>query len=236
MIKKSRLFLLAWMSGKMAKRILYLGLDPCHYKGQGEVTHWPIIQIVPRPISDPAIREALQNFDHYSHIIVTSKSTVAILRNYLPQLGIDLQKWAQKLTLAIGQVTARHLHVCGITPYRIAQEETAEGIIQELQQLPLKNAHIFWPHSAQARAIIKDFLTTQEIPHTTCILYEPKPQVPSTLPDLKDFDEIVLTSPSTVEAFFNIFGSFPSHIHITTIGPITARFLKERQHFHQNLV
>lgn len=211
----------------MSKRILYLGLDPSHYAGRGEVIHWPIIQIVPRPLSDPTICTALKNFDHYSHIIVTSKSTVAILRDYLPRLDVDMQKWTQKMTLAVGKVTAEHLKACGIIAYRVAQEETAEGIIQELQQLPLQHAHVFWPHSSQARPAIKEFLMTQDISHTTCILYDPKPQIPGTLPDLEVFDEIIFTSPSTAEAFLNIFGAVPSHIQVTTIGPITASFLKQ---------
>lgn len=213
----------------MPKRILYLGLDPSHYASQEEIIHWPIIRIVPRPINDPTICEALQNFDSYSHIIITSKSTAAILHHYLIQLDIDIQKWSHKMTLAVGKVTAKHLQAYGITPYRVAQEETAEGIIQELQQLPLKDAHVFWPHSAQARSIIKDFLTIQHIRHTTCIFYEPEHYISHPLPHLELFDEIVFTSPSTVEAFLKIFGSFPPNIQITPIGPITANFLTEKQ-------
>jgi uroporphyrinogen-III synthase len=213
----------------MPKRILYLGLDPSHYVANGEVIHWPIIQIVPRPLTEPSVHDSLSNFTHYSHLIVTSKSTVAILQDYLPRLGIDRQIWAAKATLAVGQVTAKHLQACGITPLKVAQEETAEGIIHELQQLPLQQAHVFWPHSSQARSIIKDFLMTQKIRHTTCILYDPKPCVPETIPCLDNVDEIVFTSPSTVEAFLAIFGTLPSHIPLSAIGPITARFLEEKK-------
>jgi uroporphyrinogen-III synthase len=214
----------------MPKRILYLGLDPTHYHASGEIIHWPIIQIVPRLLSEPAIYQALSNFENYSHVIVTSKSTVAILLNYLSQLKIDLHTWTQKITLAIGQVTAKHLKAYGIIPARIAQEETAEGIIQELKQLPLEQAHVFWPHSAQARSVIKDFLVAQGIQHTTCMLYNSKPQTSDTLPNLEHINEIVFTSPSTVEAFLHIFGTFPSHLELVAIGPVTDRFLKEKRH------
>jgi uroporphyrinogen-III synthase len=212
----------------MPKRILYLGLDPTHYQGQGEITHWPIIQIFPRPLSEPTVYQALRHFEHYSHILVTSKSTVAILHEYLPQLGIHLPIWANKTTLAIGQVTAKSLQACGITPAQIAQEETAEGMIQMLKQLPLELAHVFWPHSAQARPLIKNFLVTHLIRHTTCILYEPRLQISEILPDLESFDEIVFTSPSTVEAFLQIFKTMPFHIQAIAIGPITAHALKEK--------
>lgn len=212
----------------MPKRILYLGLDPGNYKAIGEITHWPIIQIVARSLSDPSLHQALKNFDCYSHLLITSKSTVTILQNYLPSLGIELYTWAKKITLTVGQATAQHLiKTCGIHPLRIAQEETAEGLIEQLKQLPLKDAHVFWPHSSQARPIIKNFLTNHKIGHTTCILYDPKPvSPPKTFSSLEEFDEIVFTSPSTIEAFLSIFGQFPKEIQLTSIGPITANHLK----------
>lgn len=207
------------------KRILYLGLDPTHYISQGEIVHWPIIQIVRRPLSDPLIKQALQDFDRYSHVIITSKSTVAILQEYLPQLGIDLQSWQAKSTLAVGKVTAKHLNALGIYPASIAEEETAEGIIQDIQKLSLKSSHFFWPHSSQSRPLIKDFLITQNARLTDCILYDPISHVPGPLPDLNHFDEIVFTSPSTVDAFLSIFGSFPVHVQLTAIGPVTMQYL-----------
>jgi uroporphyrinogen-III synthase len=213
----------------MSKRILYLGLDPTHYACKGEVFHWPIIQIIPRPLSEPSVQQALHHFQQYSHVIITSKSTVAILKDYLARLGIELQIWKQKTTLAVGQVTAKHLEACGIKPAKVAQEETAEGMIHELAQMSLEDAHVFWPHSAQARPVIKDFLVNRHIRHTTCQLYDTKSQVPGALPNLADFDEIVFTSPSTIEAFLQIFGTFPSQIELVAIGPITARFLEAQQ-------
>lgn len=213
----------------MSKRILYLGLDPTHYQTSGELIHWPIIQIVPRPLSEPSVFDALNHFEHYSHLIVTSKSTVTILKDYLSQLGIEQQKWAAKATIAVGQITANHLKSYGIIPIRIAREETAEGIIEELKQLSLDQAHVFWPHSSQARQVIKEFLVANSIRHTTCVLYDPKPQLPGTLPSLETFDEIVFTSPSTIQAFLTFFSQFPTHAKLVTIGPITAHFLEEQK-------
>jgi uroporphyrinogen-III synthase len=212
----------------MSKHILYLGLDPTHYQTDGEIFHWPIIQIVPRPLQDSALQQSLSHFNTYSHILITSKSTVRILKDYLPRLNIPLSVWANKMTLAVGQVTAQHLYESGISPTLIAQEETAEGLIEELKHLNLKQAHVFWPHSARARSVIPDFLRIHHIRHTTCVLYEPHSCAPDQLPVLEDFDEIVFTSPSTVEAFLNIFSKFPSHARLKTIGPVTARFLEEQ--------
>ncbi len=208
-------------------RILYLGLDPTHYQAQkdGQITHWPIIRIVPRPLTDPSIQHALAAFDNYSHVIFTSKSAVAILHDYLNRFGIPLESWAAKMTLAVGQVTAKHLGGYGIKASIVSQEETAEGLLNELQQLPLKQAHLFWPHSAQARSVIRDFFIDQGIRYTACPLYDTETYVPGSLPNLSAFDEIVFTSPSTIKAFLEIFGQLPTHLLLTSIGPVTASFL-----------
>lgn len=207
------------------KKILYLGLDPTHYPAPGEVTHWPIIQIVPRPLSDPSIHHALRRFDEYTHVIVTSKSVVGILKDYLPLLGIAFASWAAKTTLAVGKATAKHLQASGINPARIAIEERAEGLLHEIKQLDLKNARFFWPHSSKSRPVITDFFEAQSIECTPCILYDPKPRIPGKLPVLENYDEIVFTSPSTIDAFLEIFGQFPPHLTLTPIGPVTARHL-----------
>ena len=208
--------------------ILYLGLDPTHYHAKGPVTHWPIIQIIPRPLSELALHNALNNFEQYTHVIITSKSSIPILQDYLTRLAIPLQIWTAKVTLAVGQATAKCLEACGIIPFKIAQEETAEGLIKELKQLDLKNAHLFWPHSSKARPVIDDFLTASAIRYTSCNLYEPKLNIPGELPSLESFDEIVFTSPSTVDAFLEIFKQFPLHSRLTTIGPITANHLSTK--------
>ena len=211
------------------KQTLYLGLDPTHYQGDGEVTHWPIIQIIPRPLSDPLLQKALKRFAEYTHVIVTSKSTVAILKEYLPQAGIPLAIWAAKSTLAVGKVTAQHLQACGIPPARVAGEETAEGIIHEIRQLNLKNPHFFWPHSSKARPVIEEFLAAHAIPHTSCILYDPEVHIPGKPPELSVYDEIIFTSPSTIDAFLELFERFPAHANCVPIGPVTARYLELRR-------
>lgn len=209
----------------MSKNILYLGLDPSQQSGDGQITHWPIIKIVRRPFTEPAIQQALSNFEQYTHILITSKSTVGILCDYLTQIGIPQQIWAKKITLAVGCVTGKHLETSGIIPTAIAQEETAEGLVEELKKMDLARSHVFWPHSAKARPVIKDFLSENHIRFTDCVFYEPHPNIPAELPKLKTFDEIIFTSPSTVDAFLQIFGGFPMHVRLTPIGPVTARYL-----------
>lgn len=207
------------------KKILYLGLDPSSYIAQGHVTHCPLIRIVPRSIEEPAIQQALQAFSSYTHIILTSKSTVDILLPYLAASGYSASNWKDKTIFVVGQATAKRLQHWQIEPNFIAKQETAEGIIADLQNCHLKNAQCFWPHSAQARSVITDFCRLQEIPLISCILYDTQFQIPSSLPEIESFDEIVFTSPSTVQAFLQIYSKIPCHKQLTALGPITEVYL-----------
>lgn len=223
-------------NGSNIKQVLYLGLDPTHYKEEGQLTHCPLIQIHPRSLEEPAIGQALQHFSSYTHVLITSKSTIPVLLDFLAHFGYTVQDWAKKMTLAIGQVTAHHLSAQGIHSYRIAQEETAEGLVKELSSLPLQDAHVFWPHSAQSRSIISDFFHRHQFSLRECIVYETRFLYPHPLPDLNQFDEIVFTSPSTVEAFLHVFKRFPIHPRLTPIGPVTAACLSSHKEMQDNNV
>lgn len=208
------------------KQILYLGLDPTSYLRKGRVTHCPFIQIVPRPLEDPAIQQALSQFPSYTHLFLTSKNAFQILMRYLLACGHHLHDWHSKVVIAIGQATAHAMRQDGVIPTHITEEETAEGMTAEIIKSLTSPTLSFWPHSAQARSVLPDFCQTRQIPLIHCALYDTLPYRPDVLPNLEQFDEIVFTSPSTVQAFLAFYGTFPSHKQLTSIGPITAAQLQ----------
>lgn len=206
------------------KKVLYVGLDPSHCHVEGEITHLPLIKIVPRPID--AVRKAFEKFQSSTHVILTSKSAVQIMANYLPYFGYTVQNWVAKVHYVVGQVTAEHLQKCGIGPVIIAKEETAEGLLKEIDPSKHQMSHFFWPHSALSRPIISEFFQTHRLLLNECILYGTYSQLPEEPIDLNLFDEVIFTSPSTVKSFLEAFGSFPSHLQLTAIGPVTSDYLQ----------
>src|SRR5215207_2155601 len=82
------------------KQVLYTGLDPLHYRHAAEVTHIPLIRIVPRPLNDPSMQQAFQKFSSFTHIIVTSKSSVEILEKCMLAYGIKKEEWRAKTHIA----------------------------------------------------------------------------------------------------------------------------------------
>ena len=204
-------------------KMLYLGIDlPEHINFSQSLTHFPIIKVIPRRPEDPAIAKALNGMDDYTHIIFTSKNAASILMTY-----VNMESVEKKCLIAVGKQTAMKMKTCGIPATVIAQEETAEGILDALSSLNLERAHIFWPCSSLSRPLISNWLTAQNIKFTACPFYDTVPNIQDKLPKLDLYNEIMFTSPSTVEAFILAYGSLPNDKTLTSIGPVTRKKLLE---------
>lgn len=189
----------------MPSKILYLGLDP-----PPDVLHYPVITT--QQLDTPALSQALTLWPRFTHVLFTSKTTVRYWFETKPDFD--------KIAIAIGPATAKALFSRSITPI-LAPTPTQEGVLSLLQTIP--NPYFFFPHSRKARSFLTDSL---QAPCFSLDLYDTLFQVPHPLPNLADIDEIVFTSPSTVDGFLRIFGKLPRDKILTPIGPITAAYLK----------
>ncbi len=208
---------------KKDKKILYTGLDPSRYKHEGTLVHCPFIAIQPCNVEKKEVVAAFSQFDRFTHVVFTSRSSASIWLGMCQEKSIGKEIWKEKTIIAIGRATKSLLEEKGLAPNYTACPETAEGMVEILKTLDLKEAHLFLPHSSLSRPLLRQFMKEQCITHTSCVLYETHFCCPQELPDLSMFDEIVFTSPSTVEAFCHCYGSFPNHARLTSIGPITAK-------------
>ncbi len=188
---------------------LYLGTE-CP---SSDYFHYPIIRIEPRALPPDAELSA------FTHIIFTSKNAVRIFLSHFPDVS-------SKTLIAVGQATASLLP----SPLK-AVDESQEGIIALLQPLDLVDAYILLPRSSKARHAIDDFLQKRNVHYKVWDLYDPVPQMPFPMPSLDQFEEIIFTSPSTVQAFFEFFGKPPAHLKITCQGPVTQTVLT--RYFHK---
>lgn len=162
------------------------------------MVHYPMIRIVPLY---PQI-----DFTGITHMIATSQTVLELVQ---PPPHVQV--------LAVGKKTGS----LAKDPI-IAKEECAEGIVELLK--PLKDPYILYPHSSLSRPVISDFLKGR-FRYREVILYDVELQAPDPRPQLSEFDKIVFTSPSQVEAFYRFFGSIPSHLIVECIGPITLNRL-----------
>jgi len=190
-------------------RVLYIGLKP----PEGLVCdHVPLIAI-------HEVQTECDSLEGYNVLIFTSQTAVELFCQNFGKIDIDKIYAVGPSTAA---AVASHLHLEPMVPI----EFTAEGLVSLLEEtLDKQNDAIFWPHAAGSRPILSNYFKENNIPFRECILYETKTN--SAKVDLMLFSEVHFTSPSTVTAFFELFGPPPEHLDLIAIGPITAEKLKQ---------
>ena len=193
------------------KKVLYLGLKTPPNSDSVQFTHFPVIKIEPLP--PPSI-----DLSPYTHIIFTSRTAVTLLWGL-----VDNKTARGKLIIAVGAATARELSKNGFKAI-VAKDETAEGVVKLLSELPLQEAHLFWPHSTRARTVIPEALAARQVKFTETCLYDVVYTRPDVIVDLDQYDEIFFTSPSTVEGFLQIYPELPLE-KCRAIGPVTNAVL-----------
>ena len=198
------------MQNKCSKS-LYLGIDP-PLRG----FHYPVIYT--ERVDTALLKEAIEKQDHFTHWIFTSKTAV----RYWYEVG-SIPK--DRTAIAIGEGAAAEVQKWAIKPL-LAKRPTQEGVISLLNTLDLQEAFICYPRSNLARGILACHLQAKKIPILIVDLYTTLYQKLEPVPDLREFEEIIFTSPSTVEGFRRIFGAPLEGQRLKAIGPITLKAIK----------
>lgn len=188
---------------------LYLGLDPPKTPG---VFGYPVIYTKKRKLNKRKGRP-------FSHVLFTSKRSVEYFFEEESFSGV---------CVAIGEGTAKSLKQLG-KEYQIASEATQEGVMGWVEKEHREGFSYLYPKSSRARGDLEAYLQKRSYPYESFVLYDTYFQKPLPIPRLEDFEEIFFTSPSTVEAFFQIFETIPKGIQCKAIGPITRHCLKRYQ-------
>lgn len=202
-------------------KILYLGLDPARFPHEGELVHLPLIQISPRPFEGEIVTH-FSKLSHFSHVILTSRVAAALFLEYSQKAGFPASSLANKHFVCVGKATAAVLqdeHI-PMERFHVAHDERAEGVVQLIGELEKRT--FFYPHSAQARPLIRRSLQGEHV--LAFPLYDTLFRDVN-LPPLDEFDRFVFTSPSTVKAFAALSKKFPPLEKCVCQGPITYHCL-----------
>ncbi len=209
------------------KKVLYLGTDPSHYVDeQAMIVHFPLIRILPKDFSEFKIQCQFEDLCQYTHFLLTSKHAVHVFVQALRAYGFALESIVDKHFLAIGPSTKEALEFYGIHHIQQPLFATQEGMMDLLDKLECERAYFFYPRSSKARPVLSYYLRVRKLRHQVCDLYDTLDHSGALLPPLEKFDEIVFTSPSTVEAFQKLQVTLPKNIIIKAIGPITKASLE----------
>lgn len=195
-----------------------------------KILHCPLIATAPRPYADGDLAAVASGIDAYTHCLFTSKSAVRYFAELLSYHDREASVLADKHLLAVGDGTAAALrtYVGAEAAVATAPQATAEGMCALIASLDLRDARLLWPHAAPARRTIADFLEARGCSWTECILYDTATRTPAKLLPLRQgddggVDEVVFTSPSTVDAFVQLYGTLPvATVALRCCGPVTT--------------
>ncbi|MBI3211894.1 MAG: uroporphyrinogen-III synthase [Simkania negevensis] len=209
-----------------------MGLGPPTLKRNQEIVHHPLIEIKARDLTSLEIQSSFAEIPYYTHILFTSKSSAELFAKGMKHYGFSKEDLEGKEIFAVGKKTSLTLETLlllekrGIAMNRVAEEETQEGLVKMLLPLNLEGSYFFLPCSSLSRKAIQRFFSYRRIRHQICFLYDTEIKKEVVKVDLNLFEELIFTSPSTVEAFKKIYGEIPKDKKITAIGPITNYKIK----------
>lgn len=210
------------------KEVLYLGTDPSHFVTDRFIRHLPMIKVVPRPLHALDIRHAFDGIFEYTHIVFTSKSSALIFFRHLKKLGVTKEEIEHIEMIAVGRITAGYLREEGFEPIDVPHEKGVNGLMEVLSTLDLSKAYIMLTRSHTVYPKLTNHLQEKGVPFEVCDLYSIVECIPKQLPSLRDIEEVVFSSPLTVENFFRFFQPLPRGLKLTALGMNTTKKLKEK--------
>lgn len=198
------------------RRVLFLGtaaaFKAARFGLEDETIHAPIIQLKSLPIA----QHILDDLSEYSHIVLTSPNAVHLFFQHIAPKDCVCKK-----IFSVGQTTSLAIESLGLSTPKTASYENQEGIVSMLRLENLRDAYFLLPRALKTRSAIDYFFKLNQIRYKVCTLYKTVVNPDFMLPDLHQFDEIVFTSPSTVQAFLAFRPLLPKKIVLTSKGEIT---------------
>lgn len=208
----------------MEKPSLYIGTKTDLEEG---IDWIPFIKTVPKSFELFSIRHQFADLKEYTHIIFTSKNTVQYFFQALKYFQYHQDVLKDKIFICIGEASKKVLMNYGSFHVILAKKPTQEGIVDTLSCLSIKTGYLFYPRSSRARPFLTNTLKAWGVRVQICDLYDTVAELPSSLPDLTKYKEVIFSSPSTIEAFSLAFSSVPKSLKLKAIGPITEYCLKD---------
>lgn len=203
------------------QRTLHTGTTLGEYSGSINCRHTPLIKIEKL---DSEIKERLMTvaaLKEYDWIIFTSQYGVKFFFEELKQKNIDTQTLNQIKIATVGEVTTKTLSTYHFTPTFESHTQSASGILEYFNTKQLRGIRILLPRSNKGLTSLLEGLLKCGYKVTDLPIYSNRQNPEAVKVNLKDFDKIIFNSPSSVEAFINIYGELPSDMMLVAKGETT---------------
>lgn len=200
----------------------------------GDVICLPVLKIELLDNS-PQMRSAVEALSHgeYDWVLFTSVNGVRALFSAIQLVGKDVRVFGSTKVCAIGDSTARELHLHGIMPDAIPHQFTTDAMAELLIGIGIDGARILLPRAADAPKTLSEALSDAGAIVHEVAAYLVRPNDSLSMSEIggalsMPVDIACFTSPSSVKALFELAGSelvFSAlrESLIACIGPVTAR-------------
>lgn len=183
----------------------------------------PAIAVAP-PADLQAVDAAARRVNEYTWVVFTSRWGAHVFLTRLCAVA-DLRTMAPVKIAAIGPETAHTLGEWGLRPDLVPQAPDANSLARAIAGQLRGGERILWPTSSRAGTYLQEVLgeagaVVDRLEAYRTVL-EPLPPV-----TLEPGDEVVFTSPSTVEAFFASGNTLIEGVVARCLGPATAAAIR----------
>lgn len=209
------------------QKVLVTGTDTSEYEHLGEIVHTPLIKIQ-KIESNVLLQKTIDEVESFDWIFFTSRYGVRHFFEILNEQKIDIRILANTKIASVGKVTTAELNKFHIYPNLESDTESAEGLINYFKQEKLTNQKVLLPRSDIGLKYLSEELeqlgnAVSDVPVYRNIVNKEAEKV-----DLSQFQKIIFSSPSGVDAFFSIYSTIPNQVELVAKGKTTEKRLKEQ--------
>ncbi|MCB9772347.1 MAG: uroporphyrinogen-III C-methyltransferase [Candidatus Omnitrophica bacterium] len=216
------------------KSSLYLGTYPEKYKRMGRIIHFPMINISAAKVDKP--REVIAQIKKADMILLTSRCGVKYFFEFLGVQKVSFEILRMKSFIVIGAETQRQLAIYNFSANLVSHDETSVGLFKAIKKnFDLKGKSIIFPRSSIANPYLEQHLTKSGAKVREIVVYNNTKPSRRELP-LEKIDQIIFTSPSTVENFLADYKTILKEWKIFAKGKRTQQALKQAGYSAEVLV
>ncbi|GAB6012472.1 uroporphyrinogen-III C-methyltransferase [Viscerimonas tarda] len=215
----------AFESRQAGQNVLVTGTTAKEYAGLGKVVHTPLIKIERIEANKP-LHDSIVNIQAFDWIIFTSRYGVQYFFEALGKQQTDIRALAGIQIASVGKTTTAELNKYCICPDLESDTESAEGLINYFKETGLTGKRILLPRSDKGLKYLSEELekagnTVVDIPVYRNTVNDGAEKI-----SLEQFNKIIFTSPSGVEAFTQLYGNIPEGVQLVARGKTTEKRLR----------
>jgi uroporphyrinogen III methyltransferase/synthase len=206
------------------QKVLLTGTSRSDYPEAADIRHTPLIR-VDRIADNSRLTAAIKRVSAFDWIIFTSRYGVRYFFEAFDELKADIRSLAGVQLASVGKTTTAELNRRMIYPDVEPETESAEGLVQRFRESGVTNRRMLIPRSDKGLQYLSEELKKLGNQVLDLPVYRNTVREEAEKVNLAQFQKIVFSSPSGVDAFMQIYGEMPSGVQLIARGKTTETSL-----------